>query len=57
MSEETRKILEMLREGKLSVEEADKLLETVSAGGAGAEATTPLQGRQAVPSRPGGAQA
>lgn len=39
MSEETRKILEMLREGKLSVEEADRLLETVSAGGAASAGT------------------
>ncbi len=30
MSEETRKILEMLQEGKIGVEEADKLLEAVS---------------------------
>jgi hypothetical protein len=44
MSEETRKILEMLREGKLSVEEADRLLETVSAGGAGTEGTATPRG-------------
>lgn len=44
MSEETRKILEMLREGKLSVEEADRLLETVSAGGADANGTTRSRG-------------
>jgi hypothetical protein len=31
MSEETRKILEMLQEGKIGVEEADKLLGAVSA--------------------------
>jgi len=41
MSEETRKILEMLREGKLSVEEADRLLETVSGDRAGAEKAKP----------------
>jgi hypothetical protein len=50
MSEETRKILEMLREGKLSVEEADRLLETVSAGGAGAAGTT---GAAEAPARGG----
>jgi hypothetical protein len=44
MSEETRKILEMLREGKLSVEEADRLLETVSAGGAVAEGSSNPRG-------------
>jgi hypothetical protein len=44
MSEETRKILEMLREGKLSVEEADKLLETVSAGGTGSEGPSTPRG-------------
>jgi hypothetical protein len=41
MSEETRKILEMLREGKLSVEEADRLLETVSGDSAGAAKAKP----------------
>jgi hypothetical protein len=41
MSEETRKILEMLREGKLSVEEADRLLETVSGESSAAEAAKP----------------
>jgi hypothetical protein len=33
MSEETRKILEMLREGKIDVEEADKLLAAVAPQG------------------------
>ncbi len=42
MSEETRKILEMLSEGKIGVEEADKLLEAVSpqAAPAGKEASS-----------------
>ncbi len=38
MSEETRKILEMLREGKIGVEEAEKLLEAVQPASASAEA-------------------
>jgi hypothetical protein len=42
MSEETRKILDMLREGKIGVEEADKLLAAVSPQGAGA-ADAPVQ--------------
>jgi hypothetical protein len=37
MSEETRKILEMLHEGKIGVEEAEKLLAAVSAPNAPAE--------------------
>jgi hypothetical protein len=44
MSEETRKILEMLREGKLSVEEAEKLLQTVTPGSAVAEEAPPSRG-------------
>jgi hypothetical protein len=46
MSEETRKILEMLHEGKLSVEEADRLLETVRHGSAAAEETAPSSGER-----------
>jgi hypothetical protein len=34
MGEESRKILEMLREGKIGVEEAEKLLAAVAPGGA-----------------------
>jgi hypothetical protein len=45
MSEETRKILEMLQQGKVSVDEAEKLMAAVSsatvpAGGAGVETGT-----------------
>jgi hypothetical protein len=37
MGEETRKILEMLKEGKVSVEEAEKLMEAVAPGKSSAE--------------------
>ncbi len=37
MSEETRRILEMLHEGKISVEEADNLLKAVAPEGASGE--------------------
>lgn len=46
MSEETRKVLEMLHEGKLSVEEAEKLLEAVSPAGASAEQAAPVKGQK-----------
>jgi hypothetical protein len=40
MGEETRKILEMLHEGKVSVEEAEKLMEAVAPGKAAAQETS-----------------
>jgi hypothetical protein len=47
MSEETRKILEMLQEGKIGVEEADKLLEAVSPQNAsGGEGSAPAIGKK-----------
>jgi hypothetical protein len=40
MGEETKKILEMLHDGKIGVEEAEKLLAAVSSTGASAEEPT-----------------
>lgn len=37
MSEETRKVLEMLSNGKINVQEAEQLLQAVTAPGAGAD--------------------
>jgi len=44
MSEETKKILEMLRDGKVGVEEAEKLLAAVSTPSAPAEGTAAATG-------------
>src|SRR5436305_15296718 len=41
MSEETRKILEMLSSGKISVQEAEQLLKAVEAPGSGEKKTEP----------------
>lgn len=42
MSEETRKVLEMLKEGKITTEDADRLLERLAAGAPG-EAAGPQE--------------
>ena len=44
MSEETRRILEMLRQGKINVEEADNLLAAVSPQAASSEEASPPAG-------------
>lgn len=41
MSEERRMILEMLREGKITVDEAEKLMETAGAGASGDKGVIP----------------
>ncbi|HXW56249.1 MAG TPA: hypothetical protein VEJ67_10900 [Candidatus Cybelea sp.] len=41
MSAETKKVLEMLAAGKISEEDAERLLDKLSGGGTGPEATTP----------------
>jgi hypothetical protein len=46
MSEETRRILEMLHQGKISVEEADNLLKAVSPQSESGEEPTPLSGNR-----------
>ena len=45
MSEETRKILEMLREGKIGVDEAEKLMAAVSSANVPAEGAAVGTGR------------
>ncbi len=47
MNEERRKILDMLAQGKITVEEAEKLLAAVGETGPGAAAETDASGRRA----------
>ena len=49
MSEEKRKVLEMLEQGKINVEEAHKLLEALGESGAPQEGPAPAKEEEAVP--------
>lgn len=55
MSEEKRKVLEMLEQGKINVEEAHKLLEALGESGAPQEELAPAKEEEAVPAQEQGA--